>query len=220
MSTHHEAPSTGHGHSDEGAPTVPNHHADHPGLDGFRGLVAALSMTVGRDGDANWAAELAGLRPGDHVVDVGCGPGVAARYAAARGATVVGVDPSSVTRRVGSALTRRHASVTYVDGLAERMPVETATATVVWTIASVHHWPDLGAALAEIRRVLTPDGRFVAIERRILSGANGLASHGWTDEQADGFAACCRDAGFEVVGVQRRQVGRRSLVAVTANRGS
>ena len=62
--------------------SVPNHHADYAGFSGLAGLVAALSMVVGRDDDARLAARLSGTAPGDVVVDVGCGPGVAARYAA------------------------------------------------------------------------------------------------------------------------------------------
>src|SRR3954465_7561562 len=60
---------------------APNHHHDHPAFAGLTGLVAAATMTVGRDGDARLAVELARLAPGDLVVDVGCGPGVAARHA-------------------------------------------------------------------------------------------------------------------------------------------
>jgi ubiquinone/menaquinone biosynthesis C-methylase UbiE len=48
----------------------------------------------------------------------------------------------------------------------------------------VHHWHDLDAGLAEVRRVLRPSGRFLAIERQVEPGATGLASHGWTAEQA------------------------------------
>ena len=60
---------------------VPNHHHDHPAFSGLTGLLAAASMTVGREGDARLAAELAHLAPDDVVVDIGCGPGVAARHA-------------------------------------------------------------------------------------------------------------------------------------------
>ena len=35
---------------------TPNHHADYPGFSGASGLVAALTMIGGRDGDARFAA--------------------------------------------------------------------------------------------------------------------------------------------------------------------
>src|SRR4051812_41068912 len=80
--------------------SIPNHHAHYAGFSGAAGLVAALSMSVGRDRDARLAARLSGLGPGDVVIDIGCGPGVAARHAASLGAKVIGVDPASVMLRV------------------------------------------------------------------------------------------------------------------------
>ena len=37
---------------------APNHHGDHPGFSGLRGLVAAIAFTRGRDGDAWPAADV------------------------------------------------------------------------------------------------------------------------------------------------------------------
>ena len=65
--------------------------------------------------------------------------------------------------------------------------------------------------------MLAPGGRFLAAERRTTPGATGLASHGWTDAQADAFAALCREAGFTDVSVATH-AGRRALVTVRARR--
>jgi len=62
--------------------TPVNHHADFPGFAGLTGLLAGLIMIVGRGGVARLAADLASVLRGDHVVDVGCGPGTAAREGA------------------------------------------------------------------------------------------------------------------------------------------
>jgi ubiquinone/menaquinone biosynthesis C-methylase UbiE len=195
------------------APAAPNHHAHHRGFSGITGALAALTMTVGRDGDARLAAELTGLGPDDVLVDVGCGPGTAARHAASLGARVVAVDPADVMRRVGDVLTRRQ-PVTFVDGAAERLPVGDGEATVVWTLASVHHWIDVDAGLAEVRRVLRPGGRFLAMERRVRAGATGLASHGWTPPQADAFADLCRAAGFVELRVEEHPSRRGGALCV------
>src|SRR5260221_451385 len=85
---------------------VPNHHAGHPGFSGLGGLVAAIAFTRGRDSDAVLAIRLAELTAGDHLVDVGSGPGVAARRAALLGAEVVAVDPAAVMLRVGRVANR------------------------------------------------------------------------------------------------------------------
>ena len=63
-----------------------------------------------------------------------------------------------------------------------------------------------------------PGGRFLAIERRVRPGATGLASHGWTDQQAESFAAQCRAAGFNDVRIETYTPRRRALKVVTAIR--
>ena len=144
-------------------------------------------MAFGRKGDARLAARLSGMGSGDTVVDVGCGPGVAVRYAARLGAMVTGVDPAPVMLRVARLLTRRPAMVRYIEGAAEAIPLPDDSASVVWSIATVHHWSDIDAGLREVRRLLLSGGRLVAMERRAQPGARGHASHGWTDEQASAF---------------------------------
>jgi SAM-dependent methyltransferase len=196
--------------------SVPNHHADHGGFSGPAGLVAALSMIGGRDGDARLASRLSGLGPDDAVVDIGCGPGVAARHAARLGAGVIGVDPAPVMLRVARLLTRPWVAVRYVAGAAEALPVPDDSASVMWSIATVHHWADIDAGLREVRRVLHGRGRLVAIERRTRPGARGHAGHGWTDDQAEAFAERCREHGFADVRVERNTSGRRSTVSVIA----
>lgn len=197
-------------------PAPPNHHADYPHFAGAAGLVAALSMVAGRKGDARLAAELSRLGPDDVVVDLGCGPGVAVRHAARAGARVVGVDPAPVMVRVARALTPRAMAVRYLDGAAEAIPTPEGSASVLWSIATVHHWSDLDAGLREVRRVLRPGGRLVAMERRTRPGARGHASHGWTDGQAAEFADRCRTHGFTDVHVERATVEKRSTVSVVA----
>jgi ubiquinone/menaquinone biosynthesis C-methylase UbiE len=195
---------------------APNHHADHRGFSGVYGILAALTMIAGRGGDARLAIRQSALGAGDVVVDIGCGPGAAAREAAKVGATVIGVDPAPVMLRIASLLTWPRAKVQYTRGAAESLPVADDAATVVWSIATVHHWRDVDAGLDEVGRVLRGGGRFVAIERRTHDGAHGLASHGWTDEQAAAFADCCRDHGFSDVKVDTVAGKKKSVVCVTA----
>jgi len=200
----------------------PNHHADHPGFHGVSGLMAALSFRVGREPDADLAVLLTGIGSGDRLVDIGCGPGVAMGRAIAAGTTsVVGVDPARVMLRVGrasSAFRRRGADLRFVEGSAEALPIDDAWASVVWALSTVHHWCDIELGLREVHRVLVPDGRMLAIERRVKPGASGHASHGWTDAQADSFAAACASAGFEDVMVARHQTSRPVLTVFARSR--
>ena len=106
----------------------------------------------------------------------------------------------------------------YRVGAAESLPLDDQSATVLWSIASVHHWPALDEGLREVHRVLQPGGRFVAVERQTQPGATGHASHGWTTEQANAFAERCRGAGFADVRVEHHRVGQRKLITVIASR--
>jgi len=197
---------------------APNHHGDHPGFSGLSGLVAGLSFSVGRTDDARLACELTQVEPGDRVVDVGCGPGVAARHAASLGAQVTGIDPAAVMLRLGRAFSVGSRRVTFREGRAEALPLPDGSADVLWSIATVHHWPDLAGGLVEARRVLVGGGRLLAMERRTRPGATGHASHGWTDEQAAAFADQCTDHGFADVRIERHQAGKKPVFTVTATR--
>ncbi|AKS34833.1 class I SAM-dependent methyltransferase [Mycolicibacterium goodii] len=206
--------------NDSSSHVVVNHHADHPGFSGVVGAVCALLFVATGRANAELAVRSAPLGAADHVVDVGCGPGTAARMAARLGARVTGVDPSAQMLRVGRLVTRGRAreNVTWRLGTAEDIPVGDASATAVWALATVHHWQDVNKALRQAHRVLAPGGRLVAIERQVVAGATGFASHGWTREQADAFAALCRGAGFDHAEVSARPRGRKAVWLVSASK--
>ena len=145
------------------------------------------------------------------------GPGDA-RAAARRAATVVGVDPAPTMLRMARAWPGRgRRRITWRPGTAEHLPIADDAASVVLSIATVHHWRDIAAGLAEVRRVLRSGGRFVVLERwRPPAAATGLASHGWTDEQLIAFADACGAAGFADVDRAVHELRRGALVSVVA----
>ena len=202
--------------ADEPDIAVPNHHASHGGFSGVSGLLAAIKFLFGRDHAAQLAIDLAELQRRERLVDIGCGPGVAAHRAHEVGAEVIGVDPSAVMLRVARARWWNDKRATWQIGTAESLPVSDGWANVVWSLATVHHWVDLDAGLTEVHRVLAPGGRLVAIERRIEDPfAEGTASHGWTVEQAESFGEHCRRHGFVDV-VVGSHTGERDVVHVVA----
>ncbi len=195
-----------------------NHHADHPGFAGVTGVLCGLAFLLVGRAKARLAADVAELSSADHVVDVGCGPGTAARVAARRGAQVTGVDPSSTMVRIARLVTPKRAPITWREGTAEALPVPGSSATVVWALATMHHWQDVDKAVAEAHRVLVPGGRLIAIERQSPVDATGLASHGWTRQQAESFAALCRDTGFDDVSVAEHGAGKGAVWVVSGKR--
>jgi SAM-dependent methyltransferase len=203
-----------------------NHHADYPRCTGVAGVLAGLAMLLGGRSAARLVLDLAELSVGDRVIDVGCGPGNAVRLAARLAAVATGVDPSADMIRIARAVTRdRYGSrgrgaTEWIRASAEDLPIPDASATVLWTVKSVHHWSDVGVGLAQAYRVLQPGGRLLAIERLVQPGARGLASHGWTTQQAESFAALCQRAGFSDVSTAQKSLGRHSAAVVGAIRPS
>jgi ubiquinone/menaquinone biosynthesis C-methylase UbiE len=188
-------------------------------FDGPLGLVAGLAMAVGRGRVTRLVADLAEVGPGDRVVDVGCGPGRFLREAAGRGAEAVGVDPSPRMRRMAVRFTpaRLRPAVTVLDGSAERLPLGDGSATVAWAVASVHHWADVDAGLAELRRVLAPGGRLLLVER-LARPRSWFSHHALTWERAEQLAAGAAAAGFPGATAERHALGRRRLAVVRAHR--
>jgi ubiquinone/menaquinone biosynthesis C-methylase UbiE len=200
-------------------PPLPvNHHGDHPGFSGVMGAVCGVVFLAMGPKNARLVVDLAGLSESDHVVDIGCGPGSAVREAARRGARATGVDPSSMFLRIARAVTRKSANVTWLAGTAENVPLRNESATVLWSLATVHHWRDVTAGLREAHRVLAPGGRLLAVERQTQPGATGFARHGWTRQQAESFAAQCHTAGFSDAVIEGNDAGRRPVWVVRARR--
>lgn len=199
----------------------PNHHADYPQFGGVFGYVAGLTMIAGRGGDGRLVTDLAQVSADDHVLDIGCGPGTAARIAAGPAGRVSGVDPSEPMLRLARLLTRgtgQRAPIEWIAGGAEALPLPDRSVTVCWSLASVHHWPELEPGIAEVRRVLQPGGLFLALEKVVEPGATGNASHGWTDAQAKLFASMLTQRGFDEATVDHRVSGRRRQVVVVSAR--
>jgi SAM-dependent methyltransferase len=111
------------------------------------GLLTGLIMSLAGGAPARLAADVAAVSDGDRVIDIGCGPGSAVREAARRGARVTGVDPAPVMLRLARTLTADRPAITWVHGAAEDLPEPDTSATVVWSLACVHHWKDAGVRL-------------------------------------------------------------------------
>jgi SAM-dependent methyltransferase len=104
----------------------------------------------------------AALRPGERVVDVGCGSGNAALLAARAGVHVTGVDPAARLLEVARAgAAAEGLDATFVSGEAAAIPLDEASADVVLSVFGVIFAPDAEAAAAELARVLAPSGRIL-----------------------------------------------------------
>ncbi|MET1059574.1 MAG: methyltransferase domain-containing protein [Nocardioides sp.] len=106
-----------------------------------------------------WADPLlaiAGVGPGDRVLDVACGTGVLARAAAGRtGGDVVGIDLNPAMLEVAR---RIRPDLAWRQGDAAALPCGDGTFDAVLCQAAVFFFPDVDAALAEMARVVRPGG--------------------------------------------------------------
>jgi len=106
-----------------------------------------------------WVVARLGLAPGKTVVDVGAGTGKLTRQLVASGARIVAVEPLAEMRAQFVAAVP---GVEIVEGWAEALPLDDATADAV-TAAAAFHWFDLDRALPEFHRVLRPDGALAVV---------------------------------------------------------
>jgi ubiquinone/menaquinone biosynthesis C-methylase UbiE len=104
-----------------------------------------------------------GVKPGDRVIDVGCGTGYFARLlGTAVGSTgaVVGIDAAPEMVEYASRHAQGLANCDFKVGTAESLPVASGTADVVVSALVLHHLPAeaQSAAASEMRRILRPGG--------------------------------------------------------------
>ncbi len=115
-------------------------------------------------------AERSGARPGDQVLDVGCGNGYFTRVmagAVAPGGTAVGVDPSASSIARARQVTRA-GNCTFSLGIAEDLDMEDGSVDVVVSSLMLHHLPEelRARAIGEMHRVLRPGGRLLVADFR------------------------------------------------------
>jgi len=101
--------------------------------------------------------DAAGVSAGTRLLDVCCGPGVAADAAVARGALTVGVDFSSEMTSIAKG---RCPQISLATGDAAALPFANGRFDAVVMNFGLLHLPDAATAFAESARVLRPGGRY------------------------------------------------------------
>ena len=106
------------------------------------------------------------LRPGERVLDLGCGSGWATRLLARLVSDgpegfgqVVGIDVSDEMIRQARAASKDFENILYVWGSAQQIPWEENFFDKMLSVESFYYYPDQERALAELFRVMAPRGR-------------------------------------------------------------
>jgi SAM-dependent methyltransferase len=171
------------------------------------------------------------LRPGMHLLDVGCGIGGPARYFAERGCKVTGIDLTEEFLQVAESLTRlvnleRNATFRLASGL--ELPFESATFDGAYQIHVGMNISDKAGVFREVARVLKPGARFSIFD--IMRSGDGSLEFPvpWARTPETSFVASIEDyrnalkaAGLRVVHERsRREFGLEFMQRVFAQAAS
>lgn len=172
---------------------------------------------------------LAGLKPGEVVLDIGSGGGLDVFLAAGKvGQTgqVIGVDmtPDMLERARASAARNEITNVEFRQGYAEALPVEDGEVDVVISNCVINLTEDKGQVFREAFRVLKPGGR-LEVSDVVTAGPLPLDLR----ESAEGWSECVTgalpeqeyldliaQAGFQNVAI-RRSTSSGELAGVTVH---
>jgi ubiquinone/menaquinone biosynthesis C-methylase UbiE len=167
--------------------------------------------------------ELAGITPGERILDVGCGPGrlaIAAGSVAGPAGETCGIDPApEMVELARHKAARAGVRVRFEVGVIEAIPFPADHFDVVLSSLMLHHLPDdvKRRGLAGTQRVLKPGGRVVAVDFGATPGEGighllcvlGLRK-GW--DHAERLRDMLRGAGFDAV--EMGSTGHRGLAFV------
>jgi len=175
------------------------------------GFVPALGAAV---------LELLAPRPGERILDLGCGDGALTAEIRAAGAEVLGLEPDPSMRAAA-----RARGLEVVDGDGQQLAFDRAF-DAVFSNAALHWMPDQQAVAAGVFRALKPGGRYVgecggfmniaairAAARAVLldHGYDAGALGNQVYQTAEAFVARHEAAGF--AGVDARLIARPTPLA-------
>jgi len=146
---------------------------------------------------------------GMHILDVGCGGGatIAQMLKLSDGSIIDGIDYAQQSVDSASALNREYlGSRVHIHlGDVAALPFRDASYDLATAVETVYFWPDMSAALAEIKRVLKPDGMFM-----ILCEGSDPDTNTWSQDygamtiyRPEELASLLKNAGFADVSFKR-----------------
>ena len=179
---------------------------------GLAGRLAAALMNRGNRRLNRYCVDAAAIQPEDKVLDVGFGGGVSFGMILARlgVGSLTGLDPSEdMVARARRRFSRQSRSgrLNLATGSVDSLPFHNKTFDKVVTANTIYFWPDLGAGLKAIRRVLRPAGSLVLGMRpqQVMSRFRDFGFRAYSERQV---AVALYRAGFNKIEVEDRADGK------------
>jgi ubiquinone/menaquinone biosynthesis C-methylase UbiE len=181
---------------------------------GFTGSLAGHLMAFKNQPMNRLAVELLAVKPDDHVLEIGFGPGRAVQLLCqtASPASIAGVDTSDVMVRQASRRNRRYIADRQAQlhcASVSELPFSDGVFTKAFAVNSFHHWDDQRQGLVEVRRVLRPDGTLLLCLRMDFPKPWWDSAPGLSDEQVGQVQQLLHEVAYNDVTKIERIVGRR-----------
>ncbi|WLQ13511.1 class I SAM-dependent methyltransferase [Hahella aquimaris] len=150
-----------------------------------------------------FVVEAADLKPDSCVLDIGCGGGQALRLASevVTKGRLVGVEPTPLMLQFAKEHKDNAASIEYLAGAAESLPLANASVDIAWAVNTLHHWRDIPAGLTEAARVIRPGGQLILAEDADVTDRSAMSE--------EALRSALEQAGFmdfRIVPTQRGEV--------------
>jgi ubiquinone/menaquinone biosynthesis C-methylase UbiE len=161
------------------------------------------------------------LAPGESVLDLGCGTGttaIAAAKAVGPKGRVCAVDPAlELLAHAQKKARRAGVNVEFLTADGQRLPFDDASFDAVLCTLVFHHLdgPAMHQTIGEIRRVLKPGGRLLAVDIGGRQDPERKTFHGHTDFDLDRFIPRLPKAGFRLLDNGPIESELRSLEKLT-----
>ena len=97
---------------------------------------------------------------------MGAGTGALSQRLVSSGATIICLEPDHASLEQARQRLTGHNNVEFLEAPVEHIPLDDASVDTAVASVTAHHWSDPQAGLAELARVIRPDGRLVMAEFR------------------------------------------------------